>query len=80
MRYLPLPEHDFVHTAETDSKMEFEQLPPTPDMSSIIRSKIPHTESIPHFPLSKTTLSVVLDKTKDIILELLINSTEIYLA
>ena len=73
------PEHDFVHTLETDSEMEFKQLSPTPDMSSIIRSKIQPTESILHFPLSETKLSVVLDKTQDIILELLINSTEIYL-
>ena len=31
------------------------------------------------FSLSETKLSVVLDKTKDIILELLMNSMEIYL-
>ena len=74
------PEHEIVHTLETDTEMESQQLPPTLDMSPIIRSKIPPTESIPHFPLSETKLSVVLDKTQDIILKLLINSTEMYLA
>ena len=49
-------------------------------MSPIIRSKVQSIESLPHFPLSETKFSVVLDKTQDIILELLINSTEIYLA
>ena len=49
-------------------------------MAPIIRSKIPPTESIPHFPRSETKLSVVLDKSQDIILELLINYTEINLA
>ena len=73
-------EHELVHTPETDSKMEFEQLPPTLDMSPIIRPTIPPTESVPHFPLSENKLSVLLDKTQDIILELSINSTEIYLA
>ena len=74
------PEHEFVHTLEADSEMEFEQLPPTLDMSPIIWYKIPSMESIPHFPVSENKLSVVLDKTQDIILELLINSMEIYLA
>ena len=57
------PEHEFVHMLETDSEMEIEQLPPTPDMSPIIRSKIQTTESIPHFPLGETKLSIVFDKT-----------------
>ena len=35
---------------------------------------------MPCFPLSETKLSVVLDKTQDIILELLMNSMEICLA
>ena len=74
------PGHEFVCTPETYSEMKFKQLPPTPHMSSIIRSKIQSTESIPHFPLSETKLIAVLDETKDITLELLINSTEIYLA
>ena len=33
----------------------------------------------PHFPISKTKISVVFGKTQDIILELLLNSAEIYL-
>ena len=74
------PGHEFVHTQETDSEVEFEQLPSTPDMFPIIRSKVRPTEPMPHFPLSETKLSVVLDKTQDIILELLIKSMEIYLA
>ena len=49
-------------------------------MSPIIRPAILSTESVPHFPLSKTKLGAVLDKTQDIILELLNNSSEIYLA
>ena len=73
-------QHELVHTLETDSEMEFEQLPPTLDMSPLIRSVMPPMESLPYFPISETKLSVVLDKTQDIILELLINSTEIYLA
>ena len=64
------PEHELLHTPETDSEIEFEQLLPTPDMSPIIRSKTPPMESISHFPLSETKLSVVLDKTQDIILGL----------
>ena len=44
------PMHKFVHTLKTDSEMELQQLPPTPDMSPIICSKIQPTESIPHFP------------------------------
>ena len=37
-------------------------------------------ESVPHFPLSETKISVVLDKTQDIILKFLIYSAEICLA
>ena len=48
-------------------------------MSPIMRSKVQSMESMPHFPLSKTKLSVVFDKNHGIILELLINSAEIYL-
>ena len=72
------PGHEFVHTPEMDSEIEFEHLPSTPDMSPIIRSKVQPIKFMPHFPPSDTKLSVVLDKTQDIILELLINSTEIY--
>ena len=61
-----------MHTPETDSKRE---LPPTPDMSPIIRP----IELESPFPLSETKISVVLDKTQDIILELLLHSAEIYL-
>ena len=50
----------------------------TPDVSPIIRPEV-HL-SIPHLPLSEKQLSVVLDKTQEIILELLKNSVEIYLA
>ena len=57
-------EHELVHTPETDSKMEFEQLPPTPDMSPIIRPVIPPTESVHPFILSETKLSVVLDTSQ----------------
>ena len=75
------PEYEFLHAPETNlSIREFKQLPQTPDMSPIIRSKIQSRESMPHFPLSQTKLCVGLDKTQDIILELLINSIEIYLA
>ena len=35
---------------------------------------------MPHFPMSETKLSVMIDKTQDIILELWINTVEIYLA
>ena len=47
-------------------------------MSPIIRPEV--QLSMPHFPLSETKLSVALDKTQEIILELLINGVEIYLA
>ena len=74
------PGHENVHTPETSLEIEFKQLPPTPDMSPIIRSKGQSIESMPCFPLSETKLSVVRDKSQDTILELLINFTEIYLA
>ena len=46
--------NELIHTPETDSKMELEQLPPTLDMSPIIRPIIPPKETVPHFPLSET--------------------------
>ena len=70
-----------INILKTDSEVEFEQLPLTPDMSPMIRSEVQSIEmSMSHFPLSKTEFSVVIDKTQDIILELLMNSMEIYLA
>ena len=74
------PGYKLVHTSETDSMAEFNQLAQNPDMSPIIRPKTKLVESMPRFPLIEIKLSVVLDKIQDIILELLINSTEIYLA
>ena len=65
-------EQEPTHTPETDSERE---LPPTPDMSPITR---PIVLEFP-FPLSETKISVVLDKTQDMILELLLHSAEIYL-
>ena len=66
-------EQELAHTPETDSERE---LPTTPDMSPIIRP----IESEPHFPVSEIKTSVVLDKTQDTILELLLNFAELYLA
>ena len=37
------PGHDFEHTLETNSEIEFEKLLPTPDMYPIIRSKVQPT-------------------------------------
>ena len=51
-----------------------------PEMSPIIRSEVQSIEPMPHFLLREIKLSAVLDKTQDIILELLIISIEIYLA
>ena len=65
-------EHEPMHTPETNSRRE---LPPTPDLSPIIRPM----ELESPLPLSETRTSVVLDKTQDIILELLLHSAEIYL-
>ena len=49
-------------------------------MSPIIRPEVQSIEiSMPRFPLSETKLSVVIDMTQDIILDLLMNSMEIYL-
>ena len=57
------------------------QPPPTPDMSAIVRPKIEPIEmSMPCFLMSETKLSVMRDKTQDIILELLISTAVIYLA
>ena len=62
-------------------EIESEQPPPTPDISPIIRPEVLCIEmSKPLFSLSETKLSVVRDKTQDIIPELLMNSMEIYLA
>ena len=72
---------EFIFALETNSEIESDQPPLTPDMSPIIRPEVQSIEiSIPHFPLSETKLSVVLDKTQEIIFELLMNSMEIYLA
>ena len=50
-------------------------------MFPIIRSEVESLEvSMPHFPMRVTKLSVVIDNTQDIILQLLINTVEIYLA
>ena len=60
---------------------ESDQPPLTPGMSPIIRPEVQSIEmSMPHFPLSETKCSVVIDKTQDIIPELLMNVMEIYLA
>ena len=76
------PEHgtltESTNTMETQLDIEFEQPPLTPDMSPITRPEVQSIEmSMPHFPLNKTKLSVVIDKTQNIILELLINTVEI---
>ena len=69
-----------INTLDIELEIEPEH-PPTPDMSPIIRIEQESLEvSMPHFPMSETKLSVVIDKTQDIILELLINTMEIYLA
>ena len=50
-------------------------------MSPIIRPEVESLEvSIPHFPMSETKLSVMIDKTQHIIFELLISTAKIYLA
>ena len=46
------PGYKLVPTAETDSEVEFDQLPPTPDMSPIIRTKPKPIEFMPRFLLS----------------------------
>ena len=76
------PEHESltesINTPETESDMKPELPLPTPDMSPIVRPE-PIEMSMPQIPMSKTKLSVVVYKTQDIILELLINTAEIYL-
>ena len=70
-----------INTPEINLEIESDQPPPTPDISPIIRPEVQSIEmSMPHFPLSETKLSVVIDKTQDIILNLLMNCMEIYLA
>ena len=66
-----------LNTPETNLEIESDQPPLTPDMAPIIRPEV--QLSMPYFPLNETKLSVVLDKTQEIILELLLNSVEIYL-
>ena len=67
-----------INIPENNLDIESDQTPLTPDMSPIIRPEV--ELSMPHFPLSETRFSVVLDKTQEIILESLLNSVEIYLA
>ena len=70
-----------INTLETKLEIESEQPSLTPDMLPIIRPEVWSIEmSVPHFLLNKTKLSIVIDKTQDIILEFLINTLEIYLA
>ena len=70
-----------INILETASNMETKQPPLTPDMSPVVRPEVESIEmSMPHFPLSETKLSVIIDKTQDIILELLTSTAEIYLA
>ena len=72
---------DSINTPNTESEMEPEQPPPTQGMSPIIRPEVESLEmAMPCFPISETKLHVVIDKTQDIIPELLINTMEIYLA
>ena len=65
-------EEEPMQTPETDSEKE---LPPTPDMSPIIRP----IEFESSLSLREAEIGIVLAKTKNIILELLLNSAEIYL-
>ena len=65
-------EQEPMHTPETDSEKE---LPPTPDMTPIVRP----IEFESSLPLREAKIEVILDKTQNIILELLLNSAEIYL-
>ena len=78
------PEHgtlrESINTLETNSKIESEQPPPTPDISPIIRPEVQSIEMyLPCFRLSETKCSIVINKTQVIILELLMNSIKIYL-
>ena len=65
-------EQEPVHTPETDSEKE---LPPTPDMSPIVRL----IEFESYLPLKEAKIEVVLGQNQNIIWELLLNSVEIYL-
>ena len=50
-----------INTLGTDALIESEQPPPTPDMSPIIRPELQSLEmSMPHFPMRKPKLSVVI--------------------
>ena len=85
VKNLPLNEHESltesINTLDTKWEIESEQPPTTQDMSPIIRPEVQPLEMpMSHFPLSKTKLSFVIDKTQDTILELLITMAEIYLA
>ena len=62
-------EQEPMHTPETDSEKE------TPDMFPIVRP----IEFESSLPLGEDKIKVVLDKTQNIILELLLSSAEIYL-
>ena len=71
---------DAINTLDTELETKPHQPPPTPDMSPIIMPEIESLEvSMPCFPMSEIKLNVMIDKTQDIILELLINTAEIYL-
>ena len=66
---------------ENESEMEPEQPPLTPDMSPNIRPEAEPIEiSMPCFSMSETKLSVMVDKIQDVIPELCINTTKIFLA
>ena len=74
------PVHAFINTLDTESELESEQSPLTPDMSPIIRPEIEPLEvPMPCSSMSETNLNIVKDKTQDSILEFLINTSEIYL-
>ena len=65
-------EQEPMHSLETDSEKE---LPPAPDMPPNVRP----IEFKFSLPLREADTGVVLHKTQNIILELLLNSVEIYL-
>ena len=67
-----------MNTSESNLEIESDQPPPTQDMSSLRRPEEPSLIA-PSF-LSEMKLSVVLDKTQEIILEFLLGNAEIYLA
>ena len=70
-----------INNLESESEMEPEQPCPAPNMSSIVRPEVELIKmSMPCFPLSETKPRVIIDKTQDIILDLLISTVEIYLA